>query len=297
MRRALRELPRRPPPCNCIMDRYFKDPTIEYIGEVGTVSNVNGLLLTFEKYDPRAEYFIGADVGGGMELSNSVAHILKAGTLNTPDIQVAEWASNTHSPTEFAHILNCLGNAYWNNEMDLPACLNVEMNNYGHVVIASLVEQLDYMNLYQNIDVTKVTRKGGPQWGMNVTPKSRVPLVMLGESRLKSGQWEVWSPYFIQEMADFQITNIQSTDALQKEILADAGKAAGKILDDRLFAGFHALWACNSMNPDIVLERERRRLRHIREQKKLDEEPGPRRSWRNSQYTYTQMIAEQDRMV
>ena len=126
---------------------------------------------------------------------------------------------------------------------------------------------------------------------------SRVPLVMLGESRLKSGQWEVWSPYFIQEMADFQITNIQSIDALQKEILADAGKSAGKMLDDRLFAGFHALWACNTMNPEIVLERERRRMRVLAEERALEESPGPRRNWRNSQYTYAQMIAEEDQMV
>lgn len=279
------------------MDKYFKDPTFEYIGEQDVVQDVNGVLLVFEPYDKQAQYFIGADVGGGMGLSNSVAHVLKAGTLDTPDIQVAEWASNQHSPTEFAHILNCLGQEYWDYEMDLPATLNVEMNNYGHTTIALLVDQLDYMNLYQNIDVTKVNRTGGPQWGMNVTPKTRVPLVMLGESRLKSGQWEVWSPYFIQEMADFQITHIQSTDALQKEIMADAGKATGKILDDRLFAGFHALWACNSMNPEIVLDRERRRLRHIKEDKARDEKPGPRRNWRNSQYSYAQMIAEEDRMI
>lgn len=280
------------------MKQYFKDPQIEYIGESGgNIHDVNGLLLMFEPYDPKAEYFIGGDVGGGLGLSNSVAHVLKAGTLNTPDVQVAEWASNMHSPTEFAHILNCLGNAYWNHEMDLPACINVEQNNYGHTTIAILIEQLDYLNLYQDIDVTRVKQKGGIQWGMNVQDKTRVPLVMLGESRLKSGQWEIWSPFFIQEMADFQITNIRHTDALNKEILADAGKAEGKLLDDRLFAGFHALWACNSMNPEVVLERERRRLQQIAEEKAAQEKPGPRRTWRNSQYTYDQMMKEQDRLV
>jgi hypothetical protein len=279
------------------MKQYFKDPQIEYIGESGgAIHDVNGLLLVFEPYDKNAEYFIGGDVGGGLGLSNSVAHVLKAGTLHTPDIQVAEWASNMHSPTEFAHVLNCLGNAYWNHEMDLPATLNIEQNNYGHTTIAILVEQLDYLNLYQNIDMTRVTQRGAPQWGMNVTDKTRVPLVMLGESRLKSGQWEVWSPFFIQEMADFQITNIRHTDALNKEILADQGKAEGKMLDDRLFAGFHALWACNTMNPEVVLERERKRLRHIQEEKAKDEVPGPRRTWRNSQYTYDQMMQEQDQM-
>ena len=79
--------------------------------------------------------------------------------------------------------------------------------------------------------------------------------------------------------------------------MADQGKAEGKMLDDRLFAGFHALWACNSMNPDIVLDRERRRLRQIAEDKARDEKPGPIRTWRNSQYTYAQMIEEEDRMV
>jgi len=118
---------------------------------------------------------------------------------------------------------------------------------------------------------------------------------MLGESRLKNGQWEVWSPYFIEEMADFQITNIKHIDALEKEILADQGKAAGRLLDDRLFAGFHALWACNAMNPDIMLDRERRRMR--REKEAVDKEARKGQvemDWRNSNCTYEQMMREQD---
>ena len=276
------------------MQRYFKDPKIEYIGTQDTIRDVNGMLLVFEQFDAAGEYFIGADVGGGLGLSNSVAHVLKAGTLDTPDVQVAEWASNYHSPTEFAHVLNTLGNAYWNREMELPACLNVEMNNYGHTTLALLVEQLDYMNLYTHLDPAKLNRKYNPQFGTNVTPKTRVPLVMLGESRLKSGQWEVYSPYFIGEMADFQITNIQSPDALMKEIMADAGKAEGKLLDDRLFAGFHALWACNAMNPDRVLERERRRLKQLEEARALKDKPEVDLDWRNTDCTYDQMMREQD---
>lgn len=279
------------------MEQYFKDPKFEYIGSHEMIHDVNGLLLVFEKPKKGEEYFIGADVGGGMGLSNSVAHVLKAGTLDTPDQQVAEWASNTHSPTEFAHILNTIGEAYWNHEMEMPATLNVEMNNYGHTTLSTLVEQLDYMNLYQHLDPTKIARKHNPVFGTNVTPKTRVPLVMLGESRLKNGQWEIWSPYFIQEMADFQITNIQSPDALMKEIMADAGKAEGKLLDDRLFAGFHALWACNAMNPDRILERERRRLRKIKERQALKDKPGVEIDWRNSPCSYADMIAEQDRKL
>ncbi len=276
------------------MKVYFKDPKIEYIGDATTIADVNGVLLTFEAYDPTAEYFIGADVGGGLGLSNSVAHVLKAGTMDTPDVQVAEWASNYHSPTEFAHILNTLGNVYWNEEMELPATLNVEMNNYGHTTLSILVEQLDYMNLYTHLDPSKLARKYNPQFGTNVTPKTRVPLVMLGESRLKSGQWRVYSPFFIGEMADFQITSIQSPDALNKEIMADAGKAEGKLLDDRLFAGFHALWACNAMNPDRVLERERRRIKQLKERRALKDKPKVELDWRNTACTYDQMIREQD---
>lgn len=277
------------------MEIYFKDPEIEHIGESGTVTDVNGVLLVFEKYDKYGEYFIGADVGGGLGLSNSAAHIIRAGDLNHPDKQVAEWASNTHSPTEFAHILNCLGQEYWNREMDLPACLNVESNNYGHTVLSILVDTLDYMNLYSNIDYSKRDVKLAPVWGTNVQDKSRVALVMLGESRLKSNQWEIWSPYFIEEMADFQITAIKHTDALAKEIMADQGKAEGKLLDDRLFAGFHSLWACNACNPDLVIERERRRLKRIAEAKETKDGVGKvRKNWRNSECSYAQMIAEQD---
>ncbi len=276
------------------MRDYFKDPQIEYIGDENSVADVNALLLVFEEYDPTQEYFIGGDVGGGLGLSNSVAHVLKAGTMDTPDEQVAEWASNYHSPTEFAHILKTLGEAYWNREMELPAMLNVEMNNYGHTTLSVLVDQLDYMNLYAHVDPTRRARKLAPQFGTNVTPKTRVPLVMLGESRLKSGQWRVYSPYFIGEMADFQITSIQSPDALNKEIMADQGKAEGKLLDDRLFAGFHALWACNAMNPDRVLERERRRIKQLKERRALKDKPNVELDWRNTACTYAQMIEEQD---
>ena len=277
------------------MKTYFKDPKIEWLGNSGVIHDPNGVLLLFEQYDKHAEYYIGADVGGGLGLSNSVAHVLKAGDMNNPDRQVAEWASNYHSPTEFAHVLNTLGLAFWNTHMELPACLNVEANNYGHTTIATLVETLDYMNLYQNIDQMKVNKKHAPQWGTTVLDKTRVPLVMLGESRLKNGQWEVWSPYFIEEMADFQITNIKHIDALEKEILADQGKAAGRLLDDRLFAGFHALWACNAMNPDIMLDRERRRMR--REKEAVDKESREGQvelDWRNTDCTYEQMMREQD---
>ena len=277
------------------MEIHFKDPKIEWLGDSNVIHDPNGVLLVFEKYDPHAEYYIGADVGGGLGLSNSVAHILKAGDMNNPDKQVSEWASNYHSPTEFAHVLNTLGCAYWNTHMELPACLNIEANNYGHTTIATLVETLDYMNLYQNVDQMRVNKKFAPQWGTTVVDKTRVPLVMLGESRLKNGQWEVWSPYFIEEMADFEITNIKHMDALEKEILADQGKAVGRRLDDRLFAGFHALWACNAMNPDIMLDRERRRMRREKEAVEKKSRVGQvELDWRNTNCTYEQMMREQD---
>ncbi len=277
------------------MKIHFKDPLIEFLGDSNVLHDPNGVLLVFEPYDKFAEYYIGADVGGGMGLSNSVAHVLKAGDMNNPDKQVAEWASNYHSPTEFAHVLNTLGQAYWNTHMELPACLNVEANNYGHTVIATLNETLDYCNLYQDVNQMRVKRTNAPQWGTVVTDKTRVPLVMLGESRLKSGQWEIWSPYFIEEMADFQITAIRHMDALEKEILADQGKAVGRLLDDRLFAGFHALWACNAQNPDIMLDRERRRMRRAKEAKDKENRVGKVEiDWRNSSCTYEQMMREQD---
>lgn len=275
------------------MEIYFKDPTIEYLGKGSTIRDVNGVLLMFESPKKDQEYVIGADIGGGLGLSNSVAHVLKVGTRTEPDIQVAEFASNYLSPTEFAFILDKLGNAYWSYEMDLPATLNVETNNYGHTVIAMLVEQLDYLNLFQNVDFTKVKPGSAPQWGTGVHDKTRVPLVMLGESRLKSGQWVINSVPFIEEMADFQITNIKHQDALNREILADQGKAAGKILDDRLFAGFHALWAANAIHPDIMLDRERRRIASEKVVEAL--KPGEEKpDYRNTPISYDAMMRELD---
>ena len=96
------------------MKKAFVDPAFEYLGDQHATQDYNGVFLMFEKPQRDEEYFIGADVGGGLGLSNSVAHVLKAGNINTPDTQVAEWASNYHSPTEFAFVLNTIGCAYWN---------------------------------------------------------------------------------------------------------------------------------------------------------------------------------------
>lgn len=273
------------------MEQYFKDPKIEHLGTSRDFRDYNGCLLMFESPKKDFEYFVGADIGGGLGLSNSVAHILRAGTINEPDVQVAEFASNFLSPTEFSHVLNSLGHLYYNHLMELPACLNVENNNYGHTVLANLVEHLDYINLFQDIDPTKIKRPASVSWGTGVFDKTRTQLVMLGEARLKTGQWQIWSPGFLEEMADFQITNIKHVDALSKEIMATAGKWEGKVLDDRLFAGFHALWACNAMNPDLLLDRERLRQR----KEAADQQPeGDKPDYRNTAISYDGMMADLD---
>ena len=273
------------------MQHPYVDPRIEYIGSSENIQDVNGCLLLFEEPKKRAEYVIGADIGGGLGLSNSVAHVLKIGSSTSPDRQVAEFACNFLSPPEFAQVLSTLGNLYWSDEMDLPACLNVETNNYGHSVITMLVESLNYENLFQDVASYKVRQSPSPQWGTGVFDKVRTQLVMLGESRLKSGQWEIWSPFFLDEMSDFQITNIKHVDALSREIMAGAGKWEGKVRDDRLFAGFHAVWAANQLYPDLMLARERGRIR-TKKLAKVPEEKKP--DYRNSPISYDKMMAELD---
>lgn len=269
----------------------YLDPRIEYIGRSDELHDPNGCLLLFHPPEKGPEYIIGADVGGGLGLSNSVAHVLKVGTADTPDRQEAEYACNFLSTTEFAQVLNTLGHLYWNWDMDLPAVLNVENNNYGHSVLGTLVEQLNYMNLFQDVASYKVNRPANVQWGTGVFDKVRTQLVMLGESRLKYGQWEIWSPFFLEEMSDFQITNIKHVDALSREIMASAGKFEGKVKDDRLFAGFHAIWAGNQLNPDLLIEREKKRIKTVK-LAQLPEEEKP--DWRNSPISYDKMMEEME---
>lgn len=275
------------------MELYYRDPKAEFLGMSTDLADPNGCLLMFEGPIKGQEYYLGVDVGGGLGLSNSVVHVLKKGTKKDFEMQVAEYACNYLKPNEFAAVVSEIGRMYWDHYLEMPAVCNVESNNYGEHTIHTLLEELRYENLFQEVQTLHIKRKESPVFGSKVTGKTRTRLVMLGETRLKTGRWVIHSPYFIGEMAGFEIAKIKDYDALAQDIKAAAGRFQGKRLDDRLFAGFHALWAANVYNPDLALDREQYLSKMAKDaEPQSDDYVKP--TYRNSPISYDHMMRELD---
>lgn len=277
------------------MEQYYRDPKLEFLGSSIDLADPNGCLLMFEGPKKGAEYYLGCDIGGGLGLSNSVIHVLKKGTKRDFEMQVAEFACNFLKPNEFAAVINKVGFIYFDHYLDMPAVVNVESNNYGEHTIHTLSEEHQYENLFQDINTTSVRRNEIPAFGTRVTAKTRTKLVMLGETRLKTGHWIINSPYFINEMAGFEISKIKDYDALAQDIKAAAGRFQGKKLDDRLFAGFHALWAANAYDPDLALDRERYLSGLLADKVRKEDDPDyVKPTYRNTAISYDRMMRELD---
>jgi len=277
------------------MEPYFADPKIKFLGMSTELADPNGCLLMFEGPQKGAEYYIGADIGGGLGLSNSVVHVLKKGSKSEYEVQVAEFACNYLKPNEFAAVIHKIGFMYFDHYLDMPAVVNVESNNYGEHTIHTLSEEFQYENLFQDINTTSIRRNEIPAFGTKVTAKTRTKLVMLGETRLKTGNWIIQSPWFISEMAGFEIAKIKDYDALAQDIKAAAGRFQGKKLDDRLFAGFHALWAANAYDPDLALDRERYLSNLVKEGIRKEDDPTyVKPTYRNTAVSYSRMMQELD---
>ncbi|MCK5609129.1 hypothetical protein KAR91_45060 [Candidatus Pacearchaeota archaeon] len=277
------------------MELMYKDPKIKFLGMSTELADPNGCLLMFEGPKKGREYYLGCDIGGGLGLSNSVIHVLKKGTKKDYEMQVAEFACNFLKPNEFAAVIQKIGFMYFDHYLDMPAVVNVESNNYGEHTIHTLSEEFQYENLFQDINTTSIRRNEIPAFGTRVTAKTRTKLVMLGETRLKTGHWIINSPYFINEMAGFEIAKIKDYDALAQDIKAAAGRFQGKKLDDRLFAGFHALWAANAYDPDLALDRERYLSGLLADKvRKEDDEDYVKPTYRNTAISYDRMMRELD---
>ncbi len=277
------------------MELMYKDPKIKFLGMSTELADPNGCLLMFEGPKKGAEYYLGCDIGGGLGLSNSVIHVLKKGTKTDYEMQVAEFACNFLKPNEFAAVIQKIGFMYFDHYLDMPAVVNVESNNYGEHTIHTLSEEFQYENLFQDINTTSIRRNEIPAFGTRVTAKTRTKLVMLGETRLKTGHWIINSPYFINEMAGFEIAKIKDYDALAQDIKAAAGRFQGKKLDDRLFAGFHALWAANAYDPDLALDRERYLSGLLADKvRKEDDADYVKPTYRNTAISYDRMMRELD---
>lgn len=121
---------------------------------------IDGALWIWEDPRPNGEYVIGSDIAPGLgdDKDYSTIQVLDSNRLR----QVAEFACNEISPTDFAKIIAGLGN-YYN-----VAQVVIERNSFGLEVINRLVDDLEYENVYYETP---------NRAGLTVTSKNRIVMI------------------------------------------------------------------------------------------------------------------------
>ena len=251
----------------------------------------NGRLLIWEWPKIGPEYVIGVDVSTGVGLTNSVAHILKVGSIYEPYEQVAEFACNFLDPHDLVPVLNTVGRLYWCIGSGQPALMCIECNNAGESTQYDLMTQHNYSNLF----IWKVYDRAGNvltnRLGWWTTPRTRRKIVLHGARLLRSGGWKINSPWFIDEMADFELQRGVGSQMLDSEMEAIARHKSGA-LDDRLMAGFIAVWCAQDLreagfeNPVAVHQQWKERQE---EREKALRVGRPEKDYQNTAISYEKM--------
>lgn len=210
----------------------------------------------FIQWDTRkddATYVVAVDVSYGVKGGdNSAIEVLRVGTRNRPDEQVAEWCGNI-SPLDVAGVVEMIGKAYHDPD-GLPCRVAVEVNpgSPGLVTQTELIRRA-YPHFYR----WKRPLDQGGGYSMEVgwwTTNSTRPLVTeMGVDYLKKDWLKVNSPWLVNELTTFVDTHKTMG---QRKLEHAPGHH-----DDRIMALFIALYIAHEYDTlAVAQERENRSL-------------------------------------
>lgn len=232
----------------------------------------NGRLIVWEAPKKGFQYAMGIDPAEGVGADRSVCEVIRIGTNQYPDIQVAEFACDFLDPVDFANVVNTIGQFYCEDDGTEAFC-TVECNApCGDTVVNDLRSRHSYGNLFILKQYDKrenvFTNKLG--WWTNRT--TRPKLIARGLHAFTYGDLIVNSPYCLEEMADFE----------RDHFIAKAKAAYGRH-DDRLMALLIGYWGGHDeewLSGDDVAEERRLLAAAQTVQTEIIEKqvvPGPRR--------------------
>jgi hypothetical protein len=155
----------------------FRSLTGRELREKGTLKDC---LLLFEppRRRGRYSYVIGADVSDGLGRDGSCAQVIRVGTLDEPEEQVAEYLSADVAPGAFAYTLQALGQ-YYRDHDGVEAKIAVEYTHHGLSTIDTLHLHLGYTNQYrwEYFDAADASSRFGTMYGWHTTPRTRPVMV------------------------------------------------------------------------------------------------------------------------
>ena len=163
--------------------------------------HARGELHVYRDWDAHETYYIGADVGGGVQQDFSVAQV-----LDSRRRQVAMWRGQI-DPDFFGTVLYHLGKLY--NE----AKVICERNNHGVLTNRVLVVDHGYMNFYTETSYDKLRDIETEHVGFFTSEKSKPLIIDKLRAEVRERTVEIVDPTTLAEMRSYIVTETGKMEA------------------------------------------------------------------------------------
>lgn len=195
-----------------------------------------GALVMWKPPELGVDYTIGVDPSWGVGQDWCAIHILKNGTLNWKDAQVAEFAADDVNVHDLVPICYMLGNLYKNTVTDTEALMSVECN-ISDDVVHQLRNHYNYSNLfiwkfYDNIRNIWSNKLG---WWTNA--RTRPKIISKAVHYINQSWWDIPSPWLLDQM--------QTIEKLEDKQRVQASQGHK---DDLFLAASIALWSAHDLD-------------------------------------------------
>jgi hypothetical protein len=236
-------------------ERKLQRVNLESWKEDETDAKYDNRLVVWETPKRKASYVVGVDVAYGLEKEkhdSSSIQVLKIGTKEWPDEQVAEWHGNL-TPDKLAGVAYVVGKLFRDRELDLDCLMAVE-NNPGSPggTTQIMLQQMGYNHFYIYREATKTDGGWTNKYGWWTTNRSRPLITTMLRDYLNNEDLLIHSPPFIAEMGTF-IVNRSEAGNIKME-------AAPNYHDDRIMAMAIALYVGHELDVLSMADERRRRI-------------------------------------
>ena len=160
-----------------------------------------GELLCYRPHDDAETYYLGADVGAGVQRDWSVVQI-----QDSRKRQVAMWRGQI-DPDYFATVIYHLAKFYNHGEVI------VERNNHGILTNRVLAVDHAYANVYRETSYDKITDTTTDHIGFFTSEKSKAVIIDKLRADVREGTAEVVDPVSLAEMRAFVVTETGKMEA------------------------------------------------------------------------------------
>lgn len=214
-------------------------------------------LLVWEWARPGYLYVTGVDASYGMSGKDAAAiEVLRVGNKWSPDEQVAEFRG-TISPLDLAVPASMVGTIYADQMTGLPSEMVVEINPGSPGIVTQVeLQRMNYPHFYVRRQPNKANGSWSSDYGWYTTAATRPLLTEMGVDYLRKGDMLVNSPYFIEEMSAFVVTETKNGRKRMEH--------APGYHDDRLISLFMALYAAHETDNTLVADDRRRAYEQLK---------------------------------